>query len=478
MGRQFRPCNRISPEPRAGPRLVTSRLDVAPARAAPATVADSHRRWWKRALPRSLYGRSLIIVILPLVLAQLIATWVFYDRVWDTVMRRLATSVASDIRFTIDAMALANNDREVEELLAHARAVTDLTFGFLPGETLPVGMASGGNAEGANLIAESLAAIVGRPFQIDAEFDPRDLLISVQLDRGVLQVAAPRKRLSTPTGYIFVLWMAGSSFVLLAIATIFMRNQVKALRRLAAAADNFGKGRDVPNFRPEGATELRLVASAFIKMRERLQRQLTQRTEMLAGVSHDLRTPLTRMRLAVEFLGGEPAAELKHDIAVMQRMVEGYLDFARGEGGGETEPADLVLLIEEAAAAARRGGAQLSLALPESCVLPLRPDAIRRCLANLIENAERYGKHVWITALAGDDGVDLLVDDDGPGIPAAQRENVFRAFVRLDEARSPATGGVGLGLTIARDVARGHGGDLFLEESPQHGLRVRLHLPR
>jgi two-component system osmolarity sensor histidine kinase EnvZ len=460
--------------------MSSSRIELAPLRGATASADDdSHARWWKRILPRSLYGRSLIIIILPLVLAELITTGVFYDRVWDTVIRRLASNVASDIGFTIDAMAYADNDTEMAGLLLHARRMTDLAFGFLPGERLPNGMRQLGHGQIEDVLADALTADVGRPFQIDAEFDPRDILISIQLDHGVLQVAAPRKRLYTPTGYIFVLWMAGSGLVLLAIASVFMRNQVRALRRLADAADSFGKGRDVPNFRPAGATEVRQAAAAFLKMRERLQRQLTQRTEMLAGVSHDLRTPLTRMRLALEFLGdGIAVAELKHDVAVMQRMVEGYLDFAKGEGGGEPEPTDLVALIEEAAGAARRGGADLSLAVPERCVLPLRPDAIRRCLANLMSNAQRHGGHVWLTVMSLADGVTVLIDDDGPGIPVAERENVFRPFFRLDSARNPATGGVGLGLTIARDIARGHGGDLRLEESPQGGLRVRLTLPR
>jgi two-component system osmolarity sensor histidine kinase EnvZ len=295
----------------------------------------------------------------------------------------------------------------------------------------------------------------------------------------VLQVAAPRKRLYTPTGYIFVLWMAGSGLVLVAIASLFMRNQVRALRRLAAAADSFGKGRDVPNFRPEGATEVRQAAAAFLKMRDRLQRQLTQRTEMLAGVSHDLRTPLTRMRLALEFLGDNAAvAELQHDVAVMQRMIEGYLDFAKGEGGGEPEPTDLAALVEDAVLATRREGADVTMTAPEQCVLPLRPDAIHRCLANLLGNAQRYGGRIWLALVPLNDTVNVLIDDDGPGIPAAERENVFRPFVRLDPARSPAHEGVGLGLTIARDVARAHGGDLRLEDSPQGGLRVRLILPR
>jgi two-component system osmolarity sensor histidine kinase EnvZ len=442
--------------------------------------ADSHRRWFKRVLPRSLFGRSLIIIILPLVLAQLLATWIFYDRHWDTVERRLATGVAADIGLTIDALRYADNPGEREALLARATDTTELYYVFRPGEQLPPGVRGAGDSSIEQQLAAALDERVRRPYQIDAEFDPRDILISIELPDGVMQVAAPKKRLFTPTTYIFVLWMAGSSLVLLAVASLFMINQVKALRRLAAAAESFGKGREVPNFKLEGATEVRQAASAFLKMRERIRRQITQRTEMLAGVSHDLRTPLTRMRLALEFLGqdGPEVDELKADVIAMERMVQGYLDFARGEGPEQPRDTDLGFLIEEAAATARRDGADISLALGEDCVLPLRPDAMRRCIANLLSNARRYGSHIWVTLLRLADGVDILIDDDGPGIPAAERENVFRPFFRLDPSRNPTTGSIGLGLTIARDVARGHGGELTLEESPQGGLRVRLHLPQ
>jgi two-component system, OmpR family, osmolarity sensor histidine kinase EnvZ len=460
--------------------MFSSRIEGSALIEPSAATVDDHRRWFKRLLPRSLFGRSLIIIILPLVLAQLIATWVFYDRHWDTVQRRLATSVAGDIALTLDAMHYTDNPDELAALFIHATDSTELHYLFRPGEILPRDVRESGGSHIEEQLAAALVERVRRPFQIDADFDPRDILISIELRDGVLQVAAPRKRLFTPTTYIFVLWMAGSSLVLLAVASIFMRNQVRALRRLAAAAESFGKGRDVPHFKLEGATEVRQAATAFLKMRDRIQRQITQRTEMLAGVSHDLRTPLTRMRLALEFLPASGAAveELKADVMAMERMVQGYLDFARGEGTEQPRNVDLAMLIEEAAAAVRREGVEISLALPEHCLLPLRPDATRRCIANLLGNARRYGSYIWVTALPVRDGVDVLVDDDGPGIPPAQREAVFRPFYRLDASRNPATGGVGLGLTIARDVARGHGGELTLEDSPQGGLRVRLHLPQ
>jgi two-component system osmolarity sensor histidine kinase EnvZ len=271
--------------------------------------------------------------------------------------------------------------------------------------------------------------------------------------------------------------MVGTSLLLFGIATIFMRNQVRAVRRLAAAVDSFGKGRDVPYFKPQGAAEVRQAAAAFGRMQDRIKSQVGQRTEMLAGVSHDLRTPLTRMKLELAMAKGEGVAELKEDVADMERMIEGYLAFARGEGSEKTSVTDLVALLEDVVGKLRRDGGQIDLHCAEALSLPLRPMAISRCLTNLIGNAVRYAAHVSVRADRHDDVIDVIVDDDGPGIPPDRRDDAFKAFVRLEGSRNPKTGGVGLGLTIARDVARIHGGDVLLEDSPLGGLRVRLQLP-
>ena len=445
---------------------------------AEARRAVEDRRWHKRLLPRSLFGRSLLIIVTPLILVQVIATWIFYDRVWDTVSRRLTTAVAGEIAEVIQDLSLTRDEAAQNQIFERAAHATELEYIYWAGESLPSGMVRVTSGGSEDLVA-ALADRVRRPVQIDDEFDPRDILVTIGLPDGVLQIAVPKKRLFTPTTYIFVLWMVGSSLVLFAVATMFMRNQVKSLSRLAAAAESFGMGRDVPNFRLAGATEVRRVGAAFLLMRERIRRQISQRTEMLAGVSHDLRTPLTRMKLALEFLeDGPTVAELKSDVAQMQGMVRGYLDFARGEGGETPREIDLPMLLEEVVANARRDGAPVSIAAPEAFAISLRPDAIKRCIGNLIANALRYGSHVWVAAVPVKDGIDILVDDDGPGIPAHRREDVFRPFFRLDAARSPQSGSVGLGLTIARDVALSHGGDISLEDSPQGGLRVRVHLPK
>jgi two-component system osmolarity sensor histidine kinase EnvZ len=429
-----------------------------------------------------MFGRSLLLIVMPLVLVQMIAAWIFYDRHWETVSYRLSADVAGEIAMVIDVIKPAASDTELKRLLSHASGMTELDFTFDSGAVLPPETAASGTILEKQL-NRATTRRVQRPFRIDELNCDRCVLVAVQLRDGVLTVNIPRGRLYTPTTYIFFLWMVGSSVVLLAIATIFLRNQVKSLRRLAAAAEEFGKGRPVSFIKPEGALEVRQAAMAFIRMRERIERQIRQRTEMLAGVSHDLRTPLTRMKLELALLGEDPAAaELKSDVAEMERLVNLYLDFARGEGTETTVETDIAELIEDVAATTRREGtprgAPVSLERISELVLPVRPNALRRCLANLIANARHYGRHVWLSSVAVPDGVDILIDDDGPGIPAVERERVFQPFTRLDASRNPSTGGIGLGLTIARDVARSHGGDVRLETSPYGGLRARVHLPR
>ncbi|MBV8119410.1 MAG: two-component sensor histidine kinase [Alphaproteobacteria bacterium] len=436
------------------------------------------RGWIKRVLPRTMFGRSLLIVIMPLLLLQAIATWIFYDRHWAAISWRLSTGVVADVGLMAEALDHAASEAVVNRMLARAGALTEIHFTLERGARLPPATPPSGTRLESQL-TQALQGRVNLPWRIAGFNDVNGLRIEVQLQRGVLIGEVPWNQLYSYTNYIFIMWMVGSSLVLLSIATLFLRNQVKSLRRLATAADNFGKGRYVPFFKVEGAIEIRRAAVAFMTMRDRIQRQIRQRTQMLAGVSHDLRTPLTRMKLALEILGGDPAVEeLKSDVAEMEHMVLGYLDFARGEGSEIPVETDLSLLLEDVAALMRREGTSLSLDAPVEYLLPVRPNALKRCLINLVNNARRYGAHVWLTAAEDDDGLDILVDDDGPGIAPADRDRVFRAFVRLDPSRNPSTGGVGLGLTIARDVARGHGGDVRLETSPHGGLRARVHLPR
>jgi two-component system osmolarity sensor histidine kinase EnvZ len=274
------------------------------------------------------------------------------------------------------------------------------------------------------------------------------------------------------------MWIAGSALILYGVAVMFMRNQVRPIRRLAKAADQFGRGVEVDTFKPEGAAEVRLAASSFISMRDRIARHLSQRTALLAGVSHDLRTPLTRMKLELAMQGSLPGVDaLKQDVVDMERMVDAYLAFARGEEGEKAVPTDIGKLITDQVGEALRDGQQIDLHIADSLEMELRPQSVRRCLANIMSNAGRYANNLSVRAGRRGQDYEIVFDDDGPGIPADKREDVFKPFYRLEESRNQATGGVGLGMTIARDSARGHGGDVYLEDAPGGGLRVRLVLP-
>jgi two-component system osmolarity sensor histidine kinase EnvZ len=447
----------------------------------PAVLPDSRdirqRSWIKRILPTTMFGRSLLLIVMPLIIVQMVSAWAFYARHWETMSRRLSADVAEDIGVTIEAMNFVA-DADLTKLLQRASVATEVSFSFDKDATMPPpGPGDGSGAEEQLRIAVN--SRLGAASQTEMLSNSSDFLVQAPVQGGILNAVVSRKRLTTPTTYIFILWMIGSSLILLVVAAIFLRNQVKSLRRLAAAAEGFGKGRPVAFSKVEGALEVRQAAVAFIQMRDRIQRQIRQRTEMLAGVSHDLRTPLTRMKLELELLGDNPiVAELKSDVIEMERLVQLYLDFARGEGTETPVETDIAPLIADLAAAMRRQGTELSLDQPNKLVVPIRPNALRRCLGNLIANGARYGTHVWLTSRNVEDGIDILVDDDGPGIPLAERDHVFQPFIRLDASRNPSTGGIGLGLTIARDVARSHGGDVRLETSPQGGLRARVHLPK
>jgi two-component system osmolarity sensor histidine kinase EnvZ len=421
-----------------------------------------------RLFPRTLLGRAILIIGAPLVLVQVIATSVFYERHYDNITKRLAQAIAGEVAVVIQLLgeAPAASLSSGRLNLAESALRFDIAFesgGLLPDQAPPT--------DGSVLDRKLIRALDRRlvyAFQIDSVSYEHLVWVWVQLPGGVMSVRLPRSRLFSDTTYIFIAWMVGSSVVLFAVATFFMRNQVRPIRRLAKAAESFGRGIDVPGFKPQGAAEVRLAARAFLQMRERIRRQIDQRTIMLAGVSHDLRTPLTRMKLQLAMAGEDPeVASLASDVIEMERMVEGYLAFAAGEG--EEEPKTLLLskFLNSVVEQVTNNDAKINL----------RPAAMRRCLTNLLSNALRYGSEVHVRTKVRQKRAEIIIDDDGPGIPAERREDVFRPFYRLDESRNPSTGGTGLGLTIARDVVRGHGGELTLEDSPTGGLRARVRLP-
>jgi len=439
-------------------------------------------RLLERWAPRSLRGRAVLIVVAPAVLCQAIALWIFYDRHFDTLSRRLADGIAGDVQ-TIVYLFQAHPERRADTLdIASSAMRLQVRYaeGDILDEVTTFAAQPGGWLE--QTLADQLLVRLEKPFRLSIGFFDKTANIDVQTPDGVLYINAPRSRLFTSTTYIFLLWMLGSALVLSAVAAVFMRNQIRPILRLAVAADRFGRGVSVGRFKPEGAREVRRAAVALSVLRDRLDRQVGQRTQMLAGVSHDLKTVVTRMKLQLAFMPeGPETAALKDDLAEMEETLGAYLAFARGEDQEEAQPVDVAALVEDAVFAARRGGAAVNLrplrARRNAAPVELRVGAARRALTNLLSNAARYGDRVDVGLEEDDGAVSILVDDDGPGIPAERRDEAFKPFARLDSGRNLQTGGHGLGLTIARDAARSCGGDVTLEDSPLGGLRARLRLP-
>ncbi len=433
----------------------------------------------KTLLPRGLLGRSLLIVLVPLILLQAVAFTFFYGSHLDIVSRRLSGSIAGEVAQTIELLQRFPDQQDW--VLRNAWLQFEVPMRLVPGAPLPADTHVNQIGPMDDDLASALAAKVRRSFRMDWTTDPRNVLVRVALDGfgengAILEVEAPRKRLYATSIYLFVLWIAGTAVLLFGVAALFLRIQVRAISRLAAAAEAFGMGRDRGPIRLEGAVEVRQAAHAFNRMQERIVRFLAQRTEMLAGVSHDLRTPLTRLRLALAILPPRPelqqdVADMTADVEEMERMIGGYLSFARGEGAEQAQAVDLSALLGDVASAARRAGAEVEVDAPAGLTLNLRPDAARRAVTNLVDNARRHARRVLLSVEPHGRTVQVLVDDDGPGIAPDRRESVFRAF------ESGAGGGTGLGLTIARDIVRAHGGDIVLEGSPLGGLRARMRLP-
>ena len=436
-------------------------------------------RWADRRSPQTLFARALIIIVVPMLLLQALSAWWFYSQRGDNVTNRLALILVRDLRTLISLRADFPDDEHKSWILRHARTDMLIFVAFHPGTVRPFRP-----PEYFDIVARELQgaldADLRRPYFLDNNVGGEQVLIEIQItDNEVMQVLVPYVRLTFGSSFAYVLAQVGLSLVLFGLAIWFMRRELVPIEHLGVAADALGKGRDVPDFAFSGGTrEVRNAATAFQTMKIRLQRSLQQRTEMLAGVSHDLRTPLTRMKLSLALLSESPETkELGDDVVDMERMIEGYLAFARGEGDEEPVPSDLADILQDVATGARRDNADVSVETDGDMHLELRPFAMKRCLTNLVSNALRHGTKVEMRAVRGRTSVEITVDDNGPGIPLDKHEDVFRPFLRLDESRNVDTGGVGLGLTIARDIARSHGGDVTLGSAPLGGLRVIVRLP-
>ncbi|AZS20379.1 MULTISPECIES: ATP-binding protein [unclassified Caulobacter] len=441
-----------------------ARLDIPPA--------------LKRLLPTTLFGRSLLIIVLPVAIMQIAVTWAFFDAHWQSVTAKLSEGLAGDIAWAVQSYEDDPSPAAVEKLAKRAEDSLSLSIAFQKGRKLPTGHRPSLFAALDRSLDRALEDRLDNPFWFDTTRYRAYIDIRVKVDGGVLQIYALRDRAYATQGHIFILWMVVATMLLTAVAILFIRNQVRAIERLAEAADAFGRGED-PDFKPHGAREVRQAALAFIAMKLRIQRHIEQRTALLASVSHDLRTPLTRLKL--EMAMAEPCEQMeamKGDLAEMEHMIDEYLAFARGEGGEAIQVVDLSELVESVVADAERGGAAIETEITQGLETRLRPLTFRRALANLIDNGVAHADRVRVTVSPRQTGgVDVAVDDDGPGIPEDKYEEAFKPFSRLDDSRNQNEKGVGLGLAIARDMARGLGGDLVLSRSALGGLRALIRLP-
>lgn len=466
----------------------------------------------KDVIPKSLFGRAMLIIVLPVAIMQIAVSWAFFDAHWATVTSRLSESVAGDVAVVLDLYEQQPGADGALALQPFAERTMGLSLVLEEAAQLPTSVRSSFFRVLDRTLRSALSAKLEHAFWFDTTRYPAYVEIRVQVTDGVLRLIVPRDQVFATTGHIFLFWIVLATTLLTAVSLIYIRNQAKPIERLAAAAERFGRGQDAPDFRPAGAREVRQAAHAFMKMRARIQRHIDQRTTVLAGVSHDLRTPLTRFRLQLALLPDGPEKEaMKRDVADMAAILEEYLAFARGVGGEEPAPVDIGALVSETAAHAAQGAAkradgaetvdiraEIDVAEGEDLVLPVRAHAVKRCVENLITNAIAHGGRVAVTARRASGAIEIDIDDDGPGIPRNQREEAFRPFHQLthdagshDRSRPRRAGagvngeggakpnrmGVGLGLAIARDLARSHGGDVTLSESPLGGLRARVRLP-
>jgi two-component system osmolarity sensor histidine kinase EnvZ len=434
------------------------------------------------SLPKGLFARALLIIITPIVVLEGVIAFVFMERHWQAVTRRLSEATARDIAALIELYDTQKDATANTRLIDLARGKLNLTMQILPPGDLPAPAPKPFFDLLDRALSREISRNVKRSFWIDTLGEARLVEIRVRHDDAILRFIATRTQTYASNSHIFLLWMIGTSIILLTVAILFLRNQIRPILRLAEAADAFGKGRPFPDdFRPRGAREVRQASQSFIEMRDRITQHVEQRTTMLAGVSHDLRTILTRFKLELAFLPDTAETRsLRSDVNEMQHMLEDYLAFARGDGGEEARPTNLRQLLEEVHEEAQAYGTPIELKMRRSrqdLVLPLKRNAFKRAVTNLVSNAVRYGDKIIIRAATEGNWLRVEVDDNGPGIPSAERDNVFRPFYRIDKSRNQDSANSGLGLAIARDIAKSHGGNVTLGDSSIGGLRAIISVP-
>ena len=433
----------------------------------------------KRRMPTSLWGRSLLIIVAPILIMQGAVTWAFFDAHWQKVTASLSEGLAGDVAWATESYRDDPTPQNLAVIADRAERSMQLSIALNEDEALPDRARRGPTGIIDRTMQKALAARLDQPFWFSTTRYPAYVDIQVQEANGVLRIIAPRDRAVATQAHIFVLWLTVATVLLMSVAILFIRSQVRSIERLAEAAEAFGRGEVQPRFRPHGAREVRQAATAFMAMRDRIQRHIEQRTALLASVSHDLRTPLTRLRLELALAPPfKRASAMQGDLDEMEHMIDEYLAFARGEAGEAAASVDIAAMLGAAGDDARRVGAEVEVVVPVALTATLRPMAFKRAIGNLANNAAAHGEHVRLTGRAlPSGGLEICIDDDGPGIPEEMHEEAFLPFSRLDESRNQNSKGVGLGLAIARDVARSHGGDITLDRSDMGGLRAVVRVP-
>jgi len=430
----------------------------------------------KRFLPKRLFYRSLIIVATPIILLQIIITVVFFDSLWIKSNKGMTRSLVSEIRTLYDVYKNPNT-KQKQEIISLYNQNFDFVISFKENKILPKEIMERWYSPMDRSLRRELKSSFGNlNYWFDTVTYKEVVELRIKHKNGYLQIFFPKHKIAPSSARIFALWITLPGFLLIMIAIIFLKNQTRPIVNLARAAQSFGKGEFIKEFRPSGAREIRQAGYEFDKMRKRITVHLNQRSEMLSGISHDLRTPLTRLKLQLALLKQQDLAKkMSEDIEEMERMLNEYLEFSRNQKSEETESTDINNLITEIIK--KYDNKKINFNFRENININIRLNAIKRCLVNLIDNGLSYGKKVEIILKKIDNDIVLFIDDDGPGIPKNEYQNVMKPFYRIDKSRSQNKSGVGLGLPIANDIIRSHGGKISLDKSPLSGLRVKISLP-
>ncbi len=414
-----------------------------------------------------------MILVVPLIVLQIIITLIFYNRHWDTITRHRTIDFVNDITLVIESFEKNKSKENRKWTLNNVSKKLQLQTFYNKNKRLSFDKYKQKPTELEKYLLESLNPL-GKKFNLSINDKQKLITVIVEVDDGVLEFRANKKRIYSSTTYIFILWMIGASIILFIVALLFLKNQIKPIRKLAIAVDRFGKGKNVKNFKPSGAKEVRRVANAFKIMKERIENSITQRNKMFSSISHDIRTILTRMKLNLE-LHKLNKSGLKKDLVEMEEMVEEYLKYAKGEEKEKIQKINIVSLLN--LIKKRYSKKNIYFKNNKKINISVRPNSIKRCINNLLSNSLKFSKNIEITCSRKNTYVEIIIDDDGPGIPKKERSKVLQPFYRVESSRNRGTGGIGLGITIATDIINNHGGNFFLEKSPLDGLRTRIYLP-